>query len=112
MHKAGIVSSVQGYIFTGGVHACCVFCVHKPCGCRGNGVTPISINLHLSLRTLIGQSLVAVLAEAEDGQHVSPLLPPQRVSFVQRGELTERGGGERARVNVAHALKSEHNHLC
>lgn len=95
MHEVGIVLSVQGYVFTSGVQCVLCLCVHKPRGCRGNSVTPVSVNLRLSLRTLIGQSLVAVLAEAEDGQHVSPLLPPQRVSFVQRGELAERG--ERAR---------------
>lgn len=66
-------------------------CVHKPCGRCGNSVTPVSVNLCFRLWPLIGQSLVAVLTETEDGQHVSPLLPPQRVSFVQRGELTGRG---------------------
>lgn len=66
--------------------------IHKPCGCCGDDVTPISITLCLRLlRALTGQGLVAVFTETEDGQHVSPLLPPQGVSLVQRGQLAERG---------------------
>lgn len=80
----GIMPSVRGRVFL------CVLClrVHQPCGRRGNSVTPVSVRLRLSLRPLTGRGLVAVLAEAEDGQHVPPLLPPQGVSFVQGGELT------------------------
>lgn len=66
--------------------------VYKPRGCGGHSVTPFSINLCVRLlRPLTGQNLVAVFTEPEDREHVSPLLPPQRVSFVQRRELTERG---------------------
>lgn len=42
----------------------------------------LSVKLRAALGPLAGR-LAAVLAEAEDGQHVSPLLPPQRVSLVQ-----------------------------
>ncbi len=89
VHHIGIVLCIQGYIFLSGVCVLCT-CKHKPCGRRSNTLTHISVNLCLQLRPLIGQSLVAVLAETEDSQHVSPLLPSQRVCFVQRRQLTER----------------------
>lgn len=76
--------------YKGSLCALCL-CMHEPRRRCSNSVTPISVNLCFRLRPLIGQGLVTVLTETEDGQHVSPLLPPQRVSFVQRGELTERG---------------------
>ncbi len=78
------------YLSKGSLCVLCL-CINKPCGCCSNSVTPISVNLCFRLWPRIGQSLIAVLTETEDGQHVSPLLPPQRMSFVQRGELTERG---------------------
>lgn len=60
-----------------------VCAVYKPHGCRGDNMADLSVKLRAALGPLAGR-LAAVLAEAEDGQHVSPLLPPQRVSLVQR----------------------------
>lgn len=54
----------------------------------------------------MGQSLVAAFTETKDGQHVSPLLPPQRVRFVQRRELTARG--ERDRWNTHGSFQHIH----
>lgn len=51
------------------------------------------MNLRPALGPLAGR-LVAVLAESEDGQHVSSLLPPQRVSFVERRELAADEDGD------------------
>lgn len=70
-----------------------VVSVHKPHGCCGGNRADVSVKLCAALRPL-ARRLAAVLAEAEDGQHVSPLLPPQRVSFVQRRELAADGDGD------------------
>lgn len=83
---------------------------HKPCWRRGNDVTPVSVDLRLGFWPLIGRALVAVLAEAEDGQHVPPLLPPQRVSFVQRGQLAagrELSGGFRVAYTQTQTEKNQ-----
>lgn len=85
-------------------------CKHEPCVCCSNGVTPVAVDLCLGLRTLIGHSLVAVLAKTKDGQHVPPLLPPQRVSFVQRGELAAKRRGVRVSVDT-HTNTQIHRHL-
>lgn len=68
-------------------------CVNKPHGCCGNNGADVAANLRAALGPLAGR-LVAVLAEAEDGQHVSPLLPPQGVSFVERRELAADEDGD------------------
>lgn len=74
------------------MHTLCP-CVHKPHGCCGNNGADVSVNLRPALGPLAGR-LVAVLAESEDGQHVSSLLPPQRVSFVERRELAADEDGD------------------
>lgn len=76
---------------------------YRPCGCRGNSVTPLSIQLCFRLWPLTGLVLAAIFSETKDGQHVSPLLPPERVGFVQRGELTEK---RQNRFNVTQTVQS------